>query len=163
MNEWQNRVNHARGQQFEQGILAACRVYAERNIAVIDKTPEPFRVVRKYGDGMFSGRFTRLRAQPDFQGTLKGGRSIVFEAKYTGTDRIHRNVLTETQSALLQCHCEAGAVAGVCAGIREDCFFIPWEVWRDMKGIFGRQYVRVEDLRGYRVPFDGAVWFLGFR
>lgn len=84
---YQNKVNNAQGHFFEQAIKAACALYASRGRATVDKTPEPFRVLEKSRDGIFKGRFT-ARAQPDFQGTLAGGRSIVFEAKYTTTDRL---------------------------------------------------------------------------
>ena len=83
---YQNKVNNAQGHFFESAIKAACALYSDRERADVDKTPEPFRVLEKSRDGKFKGRFT-ARAQPDFQGTLDGGRSIVFEAKYTTTDR----------------------------------------------------------------------------
>ena len=89
--QWQNRVNNAQGHFFEGAIMAACQFYHDRERAEIDKTPEPFRVTSKSRNGTFTGRFT-AHAQPDFQGTLAGGRSIVFEAKYTATDVIRRNV-----------------------------------------------------------------------
>ena len=84
--QYRNKVNNAQGQFFERAIKAACALYSERGRADVDKTPEPFRVLEKSRDGIFKGRFT-ARAQPDFQGTLDGGRSIVFEAKYTTGDR----------------------------------------------------------------------------
>ena len=90
---YQNKVNNAQGHFFEQAIKAACALYESRGRATADKTPEPFRVLEKSRDGIFKGRFT-ARAQPDFQGTLAGGRSIVFEAKYTTTDRLKWDVLT---------------------------------------------------------------------
>ena len=85
--QYRNKVNNAQGQFFERAIKAACALYSERGRADVDKTPEPFRVLEKSRDGIFKGRFT-ARAQPDFQGTLDGGRSIVFEAKYTTGDRM---------------------------------------------------------------------------
>lgn len=91
---YQNKVNNAQGHFFESAIKAACTLYSDRERADVDKTPEPFRVLEKSRDGKFKGRFT-ARAQPDFQGTLDGGRSIVFEAKYTTTDRLKWDVLTQ--------------------------------------------------------------------
>jgi recombination protein U len=157
--QYQNRRNNAQGQHFEREILAGCRYYAQHNIAVIDKTPEPFRVQKKSRDGIFTGRFS-TPAQPDFQGTLYGGRSIMFEAKRTSKDRITRNVLTDTQMEALEKHNRLGALCGVCVNIQDDFFFIPWNVWRDMKEIYGRQYITVADVDKYRVKFDGAVHFL---
>ncbi len=158
--QYRNRLSNAQGQRFENEILTGCKMYERHNIAVIDKTPEPFKVTSKnHKTGEFTGRFTK-HAQPDFQGTLKGGRSIVFEAKQTTKDRITRNVLTDTQMNVLEQHNRLGALCGVCIGIQDDCFFIPWNVWRDMKEMYGRQYLKAEDIEEYKVRFDGAVHFL---
>ena len=100
--QYKNRQNNAQGQHFEREILAGCRMYEQKGIATVDKTPEPFRVTSKnHRTGEFTGRFS-THAQPDFQGTLYGGRSIMFEAKRTGKDRITRNVLTDTQMDVLE-------------------------------------------------------------
>jgi recombination protein U len=159
--QYQNAVNNAQGHFFEGYIKAGCITYHERGRAEIDKTPEPFRVTKKHPDGTFTGRFT-AHAQPDFQGTLAGGRSICFEAKYTTTEQMKRGVLTETQMKLLEEHERAGAVAGVCIGIKDQFYFIPWAVWQDMKAIFGRQYITATDVEEYRVKFNGAVLFLDY-
>lgn len=158
--QYKNRMNNVRGQHFENEILAGCKIYEQREIAVIDKTPEPFRVTSKnHKTGEFMGRFSK-HAQPDFQGTLYGGRSIVFEAKRTTQDRINRNVLTDTQMDILEAHNRFGALCGVCICIKDDFFFIPWDIWRDMKKMYGRQYLKPEDIEKYKVRFDGAVHFL---
>lgn len=157
--QWQNSVNNAQGHIFENCIKTACMIYAELERAKVEKIPEPFRVTNKGKDGTFYGRFTAL-AQPDFQGTLEGGQSIAFEAKYTTTDRMKREVLTKEQMDALDQHWKLGAVSGVCVGIQEECFFVPWPVWNRMKEIFGRKYVTAKDLQSYRVKFNGAVMFL---
>lgn len=157
--QWQNSVNNAQGHCFEEYIKAACIYYRDKDRAEIEKIPEPFRVMKKHQNGSFTGRFTAL-AQPDFQGTLKGGHSIVFEAKYTTTDRMRRNVLTDKQMEVLEHHLKLGAVTGVCVGIQDNFFFIPWTIWRDMKKHFGRQYIKAEDVEKYKVRFNGAVMFL---
>ena len=159
--QYQNKVNNAQGHFFEGAIKAACALYSERERADVDKTPEPFRVMEKSRDGVFKGRFT-ARAQPDFQGTLAGGRSIVFEAKYTTTDRMKRDVLTKEQQDALERHAARGALAAVCAGIGDKFFFVPWQMWRDMKQLYGRKYVTAADLEPLRVRFNGAVLFLDY-
>ena len=159
--QWQNRVNNAQGHFFEGAILAACRIYHDRERAEIDKTPEPFRVTTKGRDGTFTGRFT-AHAQPDFQGTLAGGRSIVFEAKYTTTNTIKRAALTDAQMAALESHMRRGAAAAVCVGINDRFFFVPWKDWRDMKETFGKVSLRAEDLTAFQVRFSGAVLFLDY-
>ena len=87
--QWQNKINNAQGHIFEQCIKTACLIYAELGRARVEKIPEPFMVTSKGAGGNFAGRFTAL-AQPDFQGTMAGGQSVVFEAKYTTTDRMKR-------------------------------------------------------------------------
>lgn len=158
---YQNTINNAQGRIFEDAILSGCAWYRRAGLAEVDKTPEPFRVMEKSRDGIFRGRFT-ARAQPDFQGTLQNGRSIVFEAKYTTTDRLGRDVLTTKQMEALQHHSTLGAIAGICAGIRDKQFFVPWVDWEHMKEKFGRQYVTAEDLEPFRVKFNGAVLFLDY-
>jgi len=159
--KYQSMKNNAQGKHFENYISGACITYAHQGRAKVEKVPEPFRVMKKYKDGTFTGRFTAL-AQPDFQGTLKGGQSIVFEAKYTTTDRIKRNVLSNMQLTALEHHHELGARAGICTGIGDNFFFIPWVVWRDMKELYGRQYLLVQDIEEYRVKFNGSVMFLDY-
>ena len=84
----------------------------------------------------------------------------MFEAKRTSKDRITRNVLTDTQMDALEKHSRLGALCGVCICIQDDFFFIPWNVWRDMKEMYGRQYLKPDDIEEYKVKFDGAVHFL---
>lgn len=145
----------------EEAIRQACLLYANQGRAKVEKTPEPFRVLEKREGGIFVGRFT-AHAQPDFQGTLDGGRSIIFEAKYTTTDAMKRDVLTETQMETLERHHRCGALAAVCVGIQDRFFFVPWPVWRDMKEAFGHMSVSAAELEAFRVRFTGAVLFLDY-
>lgn len=150
---YKNRLNNAKGHFFEKEIENACKRYKEDKVASIDKTPEPFRVLEKnHKTGIFRGRFI-AHAQPDFKGSLKGGKSIVFEAKYTSTDRIKAAVITKEQEKALEEHYELGAVVGVCVGIIDRYFFVPWRIWRDMKEHIGRKSASVEDLKKYEVPY----------
>lgn len=158
---YRSAVNNAQGQHFEAYIKAGCDYYHIHRRAKIEKISEPFRVTQTHRDGRFTGRFT-ANADPDFQGTLRGGRSIVFEAKFTSTDRIKRSVLTAEQMDALAEHDAMGALATVCVGIKDQFFFIPWAVWRDMKQHFGRVSVTAADLQAYRVRFTGAVLFLDY-
>lgn len=88
MRQAQNRQNNALGLLFEDLVTAGCEYYGEKGTAQIRKTPEDFRVLKKERgangkyNGKFKGQFLK-NAQPDFQGTLPGGRSVVFETKTT--------------------------------------------------------------------------------
>lgn len=159
--QYQNAANNAQGHLFESAILAGCSTYREDGRAEINKTPEPFRVLNKGNNGMFMGRFT-AHAQPDFQGTLEDGRSIVFEAKTTTSNRMKRDVLTAEQQKALESHMSLGAVAAVCVGLEDKFFFIPWTIWRDMKEHYGRKYITANDVEEYRVKFNGSILFLDY-
>ena len=159
LDSWRGKKNNAQGHFFESYIKTACAIYKQKGTARVEKMPEPFMVLEKKERGIFKGRFI-AHAQPDFMGTLSGGRSICFEAKYTSTDKLAQTVLTAEQWDSLEQHWKAGAKAGVCAGIGDVYAFIPWPVWRSMQEIYGRKYVTAEDLEPYRVKFNGACMFL---
>lgn len=81
----QGSISRATGEGFETQILTACAYYRAHGIAEIDKTPEPIKVIsgrhqNPSGCWSFEAVFTK-QAQPDFQGTLCGGSSVVFEAR----------------------------------------------------------------------------------
>ncbi len=159
--QWQNKANNAQGGIFENLIKAGCVIYRHQRRAEIDKVPEPFRVTQKHANGLFTGRFI-APAQPDFSGTLAGGKAIHFEAKFTTTDQMKRAALTDEQMERLDGHTELGAFTGVCVGIQDKFFFVPWAAWKNMKEIYGRQYVTAADIEEYRVRFNGAVMFLDY-
>ncbi|MGN1249748.1 MAG: Holliday junction resolvase RecU [Candidatus Spyradocola sp.] len=143
----------AAGEHFEHMIDAACSTYLDRGIAKIQKTPEPMKPIGpKDKLGRFLACYTR-QAQPDYGGTLRGGQSICFEAKHTDNDSIKQSRVTKEQGDDLEAHHKLGAITfvlvsfGLC-----DFYRIPWPVWRDMAGIYGRKYVRQDDLAKYKVP-----------
>ena len=83
----------------------------------------------------------------------KGGRAVVFEAKYTHSAQMEQSRVTREQAARLDDHLAAGAMCFVVAGFGSgDVFRIPWEVWRDMKMHFGHKYATPEELEAYKVP-----------
>lgn len=157
-----NIVSNSQGQQFEKAINAACITYREMGMADINKMPEPYRVMSLDNTRhTFIGRHT-AKAQPDFIGTLKGGQTIVFEAKLTISDKIKRGVLTDTQIKSLQHHFNLGAVVGVRCSICDNYFFVPWKNWQCMKQLYGRKYLTVEDIEEFRIKFNGSVLFLDY-
>lgn len=147
------------GKNFENFISAACDYYREKGIADINKVDEPFKVLELYDRGKFKGQFTK-KANPDFEGTLKGGQSICFEAKYTSQRRMAKSVISDKQEEVLNYKSALGAVVGVCVGIGQRYFFVPWEVWANMKEIYGKKSVSVDDLARYEVKFRDGVMFL---
>ena len=98
------------------------------------------------------------QAQPDYKGTLKGGRAIVFEAKHTDGDRLQQSVVSEEQEKQLNRHAALGAECFVLVSFGFQQFFrIPWETFRDMKARYGRKYIKPEDVQEYKVRYIGGI------
>ena len=146
------------GEVFENIIEASLIWYGDKGAAAITKTPEPMKPLSKPNQrGQFLACFTKS-AQPDFKGTLKGGRSVVFEAKNTESDRIEAKATTAEQNEQLELHHSLGAAAFVVVSFGlQDFYRIPWEVWRDMKAIYGRKYIKKDELEAYRVQYISGV------
>lgn len=151
------RRSRAAGEYWENMIEAACRNYRLDGLAEITKTPEPMRPLsRPNAKGQFTACFTK-QAQPDYKGTLKGGRAVVFEAKHTDADRMQRSVISEEQEKQLDRHLNLGAECFVLVSFGLQQYYrIPWEVFRDMKDHFGRKYIKPEDLEEYAIKYVGG-------
>lgn len=150
------------GGYFENIISASCAYYADRGLAYIEKTPEPMKQLgAKNQKGQFTACYLKA-AQPDYKGTLKGGRAIVFEAKHTDDERIEFGRLTEMQREALEKHRKLGALSFVLVSIGlTDFYRVPWPVWRDMAETYGRKYMTHAELSPYEVPaVAGFVKFL---
>lgn len=146
-----NAKSLSSGKAFEELIVFSCNRYRTAGDACILKTPEPFAVYSRTKEGLFMGRFTAAKAQPDFQGTIRGGKSIIFEAKYTSKDRIQQSVITDAQAEILSDHEKLGGLCFVAASIDDRYFWIPWNVWRRMKEIYGHKYLKPEEIDEYEV------------
>lgn len=146
------------GEYFENMIAASLRWYEDKGLACVEKTPEPMKPLRAPNrQGQFLACYVKA-GQPDFKGTLTGGRSVVFEAKHTDTDKIDYSRLTDEQVKKLSMHYKLGAAAFVLVSFGlQDFYRIPWEVWRDMKDIFGRKHMKKPDCEPYRVQYTGGV------
>lgn len=171
-----NRATRAEGRMFEESILRACEVYKANGTAVINKVPEPRRVVGRTG-----GRSSLMiccnekKSDPDFEGSVSpDGRCIIFDAKATHKDRMEKIVLTEHQREIMEAHFACGSDCYIAISFDfKAYYFLPYALWRDMKEVFGRQYILPEDeqIQPYLVPFDVTVdkkgnnvytvWFLG--
>lgn len=147
------------GEYFENMLSGACSFYYDRNLAHIEKTPEPMKVLKPMPKqpGKFIACFVKA-AQPDYKGTIQGGRAIVFEAKHTDDTRIERKRLTDEQMDGLEKHHKLGGLSFVIVSFGLVNFYrIPWTVWRDMKDIYGRQYIKPEEITCYKLPAPGGV------
>ena len=156
------KIARERGKQFEGRIDAALEYYAMKGFADIEKTPEPMKPIKDLGNGRFIACYEK-KAQPDYKGTLKGGRSIMFEAKFTATERMEQSRVLDGQANYMNRHQKLGARCYVVIGFQSmEVYRIPWEVWSAMKEHFGRKYVTEADVEKYRVPiaWNGALMLL---
>ena len=148
----QGKMNRAHGLGFEQVIDEACEYYKMIGLAHIEKTPEPMKPIgvlnRKLGH--FKAVFTKA-AQPDYKGTMNGGRSVVFEAKHTDTDRIRQDAVTEEQRDSLNLHEAMGAWCFVLVSLGMRYYRVPWEKWKTMKEDCGHKYMSAADLASYEM------------
>ena len=158
-------LNKREGERFEALIDGSCRWYSMNARAMIEKTPEPMKVIGRTGNpGQFAAVFTKA-AQADYSGTLRGGRSVRFEAKFTSGEKMEQSRVTEEQAANLDAHEMMGATCFVLAGFGSGgtvrAYRVPWEVWAKMPEIFGRKYVREDDLQPLRCKITAAgIMFL---
>lgn len=153
--KYQGKVNRAQGAFFERMIEQACDYYRAREIADIEKTPEPMQPTKDLGGGKFIAHYTGT-AQADYKGFLMGGRSVNFEAKYTDTGRMTQDRVTPDQAERLERAHRYGAMAFVLCSFGAVAFYrVPWEVWRDMKAHFGHKYITPQEATPFEVRIGG--------
>lgn len=162
MRQRQGAINKARGKHFEERLDEAFAHYRDRGYAIIEKTPEPMRPTKNLGNGKFIAYFEK-QAQPDYKGVIKGGRAVMFEAKFTGTDRLEQSRVLQGQAEYLDRHQRLGVRCFVVVGFASgEVYRLPWDTWQGMKERFGRKYITEADLQEYRVPTarNGALLLL---
>ena len=162
MRQLPGAVSRAQGRRFEERLDDSFAYYADRGFAIVEKTPEPMRPTKNLGNGKFIAFFEK-KAQPDYKGTIKGGRTLLFEAKFTSTDRITQDRVGREQSEYLSRYQRLGARCFVVVGFASgDVYRIPWDVWSNMKAFFGRKYVKEIDLEKFRVhiAWNGVLQLL---
>lgn len=150
----------AYGAHFERLIELSCRNYKARGLAYIEKTPEPFKPIKRKGARMIG--FYEKKAQPDFAGTLKNGRSIVFEAKHTNTTNLAFNRLEQHQKGALEIHDRLGAMSFILISFSLDNFYkVSYKDWVKLESGIGKKSVNEKDLAAYRLDSGkGLVKFL---
>ena len=152
---WQGKVNKAQGAFFEQMIEAGCNYYRDREIADIEKTPEPMQPIKDLGGGKFIAHYAKL-AQADFKGFMQGGRAVNFEAKYTDTGKMEQDRVTDNQTERLErCHRFGGIAFVLCSFGAVGFYRVPWEVWTNLKGHFGHKYITPQEAAPYEVRIGG--------
>ena len=136
-------------------INGACDFYRLRQIADIEKTPEPMQPTKDLGGADVVGDELPA-AQADYKGFLFGGRAVNFEAKYTDTERMNQDRVTPDQTDRLERAHQFGALAFVLCSFGSVGFYrIPWEVWRDMKARYGHKYMTPQEAAPFEVRIGG--------
>ena len=159
-NILRGKQNRARGLAFEQMISQACLYYEQLGLAKIEKTPEPMSIIERLPGGRFVACFQK-KAQPDYKGTLKGGRTVVFESKYTSGGKMLDSVVLDVQAKSLDAYSSLGAVCFILVGFSSgNCYRIPWSTWRNMKEEFGHKYFTEEQAARYKVNTGARLLFL---
>lgn len=145
------RRSKAAGETFERWISSACEFYKKQGWAHIEKTPEPFHITGKERSGEVRG-FYEKKGQSDYKGILCDGTGIMFEAKHTDSDRMRQEVVTDTQWESLDLYEKFGAHCYVMVSMGLRNFYrVPWDVWKRMKELYGRKYMKEEDLKPYQL------------
>lgn len=142
----QGKINRELGKCFEDQIEDISEAYKLNKLAIIEKTPEPMKILRHIENGHFETVFTKS-AQPDFKGTIKGGKTVVFDAKFTESDRITYQALSDYQREMLLSYDELGAMAFILVGFFDGSMYkIDIKQWSCMKQNFGRKYIKQIEL-----------------
>lgn len=145
------RRSRAKGKAFEEMLDRTFAYYSSKGFAKIDKTPEPMKVIRSMGQGRFLACYTKS-AQPDYKGTIKGGRTVIFEAKFTEHDRLLQDAVSDEQAEYMEAEDRLGARCYVVCGFSTgNVYRVPWGVWCNMKRIYGHKYVTEEEIKQYQV------------
>lgn len=142
----QGKRNRELGKNFEDVIEIISEVYWQNRLAIIEKTPEPMKILKHIENGKFETVFA-TSAQPDFKGVLKGGRTVVFDAKFTESDKIAFSVLSDHQREVLVQYGKLGAMSFVLVGFSDGSIYnIDINTWVNMKNIFGHKHIKKVEL-----------------
>ncbi|HEY5555884.1 Holliday junction resolvase RecU [Acetobacterium sp.] len=145
-NKMQGYRSRCIGKSFETIIEQACSAYAIKGFALIEKTPEPIRVLSSLKKGRFTACFEK-KAQPDFKGIICNGTMVCFEAKATEKDRILKNRVSDVQGDYLERLRRMGAVVFILVSFNlENCYRVPWEIWRDMELHLEHKFIKEDEM-----------------
>lgn len=140
------------GKIFEGILDKYFSYYAAKGYCNIEKTPEPYRFIKPYSSYLFVGCFLKS-AQPDYKGTLKGGRSIVLEAKSVSNGRINLSALTENEYKQLKLHKELGACTGVIVydSVESNIYLLPFIMFEEMENLFKLKHIKLNLLQKFEI------------
>lgn len=146
------------GQANESMIAFAFTTIFRKFGDLIEKTPEPLRVIKTRPNGHVEA-FFEARAQPDYKGALatQGGRAFVAEAKSTTGASLPFSLVKRHQILALRKYANTGAAAAVIATIRDETFLVPLDDWLALPERIGRKSARAQDLARWRWVFVRGI------
>lgn len=107
------RTSKQKGNDWESTIEQQNDLLYARGRAYVHKSEEAIKVLSNRGDGKLIC-VPDKKSQPDYKGTLSGGRTVVFEAKSTSHDtRFDFSRVKDHQRMYLRRHRSFGAAAFV--------------------------------------------------
>lgn len=155
-NRKQGRRAKRNGQVFERMIERSCIRYRTKDIADIKKTPEPMKVlgVLNARRGLFKAVYEK-KGQPDFTGTIQGGRSVMIEVKHSSAKRIEFERILPQQRKDLESCARLGGLALIVISFNLESFYcIEWIDWLELKEQTGKKSVNDTDLALYEVELN---------
>lgn len=99
-----------RGMVTEEIVEISCSQYEDRNLAVIRKVPTSVKVL-KLVRGRIRDGFFEKKGTVDFEGTIKGGRSIAFDSKETKGKSLPFGNITNEQISYMESVSKMGGSA----------------------------------------------------
>lgn len=159
-NQARGKRGKTYGDQFENLIELSCKRYAQQGLAYINKTFPPFTTIRRQGNQVVG--FYNKSGQPDFAGTLKNGRSVVFEAKHTNSTNLPFERVAPHQKQALNAHCDLGAEAFILVAFKLDSIYkIPINDWFELEKTVDKKSLNEKDLAEYKITNKkGLINFL---
>ena len=143
-----------RGSWYQRLVTAACRLYDAQERAYIAEIPTPMGIA-KGGEAAFF----KEKAITDYFGALRGGRSLVFDAKGS-LDGAYRAGVPDNQLRVMERVHELGGISGVLVGFQVGETIRSWWVpWPSAKSLASGEWTpeRVATL-----PCAAGVRFVGY-
>lgn len=113
-----------RGRWYQQLVTAACSLYDAQERAYIVEMPTPMGIT-KGGEAAFF----KAKAITDYFGTLRGGRSVAFDAKGS-LDGAYRAGIPDHQLRVMERVHRLGGTSGVLIGFQIEetirSWWVPW-------------------------------------
>ena len=147
--------------ELEKYLDMAIQKLNKGESAYIQKTPEPFQVIRKQlGNCNVYEGYKEKRSQPPYVGVIKGGRTIVFGVVSVGGKAARISCLTKAQMDALVNYKSLGAQVCIFVsfGGGKKFYRIPVDMWVNMERYFDRNFILAKDIAEFEVKFRNGFY-----